>query len=172
VDRDTFDRLILEHLPAAQRFAIRLTGRCDLAEEMVQAALLRAHRSWMSFSGKSSFRTWLLQIIVNAFRDDLRQSAHRTTEPLSPDVADTDQNNPATVAQANELGRVVATAVSTLPPRQREVIVLHAFEQLTDSEIADVLAISPQNVRTTLHLARQRLKEILRPHMNDDHAAR
>jgi len=60
VDRETFDGLVLEHLPMAQRFAIRLTGRSDLAEKIVQAALLRVSRSWSSYRGDSSFRTWLM----------------------------------------------------------------------------------------------------------------
>jgi RNA polymerase sigma factor (sigma-70 family) len=55
----------------------------------------------------------------------------------------------------------VATAVSNLPPRQREVLVLHTYEQLNDEQIARMLDISPQNVRTTLHLARQRLRTML-----------
>ena len=52
-DRDTFDRLMLEHLSAAQRFAVRLTGNVDEAEDVVQDALLRAARGWQTFRGES-----------------------------------------------------------------------------------------------------------------------
>jgi RNA polymerase sigma-70 factor (ECF subfamily) len=172
VDRDTFDGLILQHLPAAQRFAIRLTGRPDAAEEIVQAALLRAHRKWSSFGGKSTFRTWFFQIIVNAFRDDLDRRAVRRTDPLPAELPDRPGRDPASIAEAAETGRLVADAVSSLPPRQREVMVLHTYEQLTDAEIAAVLAMNPQNVRTTLHLARQRIRELLRPFLSDEHAAK
>lgn len=172
MDRETFDRLVLEHLPMAQRFAIRLAGQPDLAEEIVQISLLRAHRAWMTFKGQSNFRTWFFQIIVNAFRDDLEHRARRNAETLSAEIADRDDKNPALLAETAELGRIVAKAVSSLPPRQREVIVLHTYERLTDGEIAAVLAINPQNVRTTLHLARQRLKEMLGPYLSDEHAGK
>jgi RNA polymerase sigma-70 factor (ECF subfamily) len=172
VDRDTFDGLILRHLPAAQRFAIRLTGRPDWAEEIVQSALLRAHRGWSTFGGKSAFRTWLFQIIVNAFRDDLDRRAVRETDPLPADMPDRPGRDPASIAETAELGRLVADAVSGLPLRQREVMVLHTYEQLTDAEIAVVLEMNPQNVRTTLHLARERVRQLLRPFLSDEHAAK
>jgi RNA polymerase sigma-70 factor, ECF subfamily len=171
VDRQTFDRLVLENLPAAQRFAVRLTGRPDAAEDVIQTALLRASRGWKTFRGGSAFRTWLFQIVVHAFRDDLDDRARRPAETLTTDPADRRTNDPAALASAAELGRTVADAVSNLPPRQREVMVLHTYEQLTDVEVAGVLGITPQNVRTTLHLAPQRLREVLRQHLNEtDHA--
>src|SRR3954466_7708469 len=55
VDRHTFDRLMLGHLLPAQRFAVRLTGDADAAEEVVQEALVRAARGWATFRGRSTF---------------------------------------------------------------------------------------------------------------------
>jgi RNA polymerase sigma-70 factor (ECF subfamily) len=167
VDRQTFDRLVLDHLPAAQRFALRLTGRIDRAEEVVQNALLRAARGWHTFKGHSTFGTWFFQIVVHAFRDDLDDRSRRRAETLESEPVDQRTIEPVTLAAAAELGRSVADAVSNLPPRQREVMVLHTYEQLNDLEVAAVLGITPQNVRTTLHLARQRLRETLRPFLSE-----
>jgi RNA polymerase sigma-70 factor (ECF subfamily) len=162
VDRQTFDRLVLEHLPAMQCLAVRLTGRTDLAEDVVQTALLKASGAWNTFRGQSAFGTWLLQIVVHAFRDDLAKRRRHSSDSLEADPVDPKAADPVANANAAELGRRVATAVSNLPPRQREVLVLHTYEQLSDEEIARMLNISPQNVRTTLHLARQRLRTMLR----------
>jgi RNA polymerase sigma-70 factor, ECF subfamily len=172
VDRQTFDRLVLEHLPAAQRLAVRLTGRLDLAEDVVQNALLKASRSWHTFRGESAFRTWLLQIVVHAFRDDWDRRKRRKTDALPDEPTDPQANDPADLVAVSELGPAVAAAVSNLPPRQREVLVLHTYEQMNDAQIATVLGIAPQNVRTTLHLARQKLKEVLRPYLNENDNAR
>jgi hypothetical protein len=68
-DPDSFDRLMREHLPAAQRFAMRLTGDPHEAEEVVQDALLRVARSWQTFRGEASFRTWMLRIVIHAAHD-------------------------------------------------------------------------------------------------------
>src|SRR5947209_8746215 len=164
VDRQTFDRLVLEHLPVLGRFAIRLTGHADAADELVQDALLNAARGWQSFRGDAAFRTWLFQIAVHAFRDgvDRRQRQHAASAgELDDDQPDERSPGPPARASAAELGDAVADAVSNLPPRQREVLVLHVYEQLSDAEVAAVLGITQQNARTTLHHARARLKQVL-----------
>jgi RNA polymerase sigma-70 factor (ECF subfamily) len=163
VDRQTFDRLVLEHLSSAQRFAIRLTGDTHAAEDLMQDALLRAHRSWQSFRGQSKFTTWLYQIIINCFRDRFDQVAR--SEPLRGDSIDPKSSDPLHAAQSHEFGGIVASEVSRLPPRQREVLVLSAYEQMSMGEIAAMLETSEQNVRTNLHFARQRLRERLTPHV-------
>jgi RNA polymerase sigma factor (sigma-70 family) len=124
------------------------------------------------FCGQKQLSHLAFADVVNAFRSELANRARRSTQPLDSNLADRGGANPATLALTAELGRIGAHAVSSLPPRQREVMVLHTYEQLTDSEIAQVLAMNSQNVRTTLHLARQRLKRMLEPYLSDVHAAR
>lgn len=160
LDRDSFERLVLEHLSAAQRFAIRLTGSVDDAEDVVQEALVRVAKGWKGYRGGSSFRTWMFQVIVNVFRDSI--SRRRPAE--SVDVGAVDGNvacDPVASAEGEELREQVARLVSGLPARQREVLVLSAYEGMEVREIASVLAMTEQNVRTNLHLARRRLKERL-----------
>jgi RNA polymerase sigma-70 factor (ECF subfamily) len=160
VDRQTFDRLVLEHLDSAQRFAIRLTGDPHAAEDLMQDALLKAHRSWQSFRGESKFSTWLYAIVINAFRDRIAASPQLAGE-LPDEVTDARSTDPAREAQSREFGQIVAAEVSRLPPRQREVLVLSAYEDLSIGEVAIVLGTSDQNVRTNLHLARERLRSKL-----------
>ena len=166
VDRDTFDRLMLEHLSAALRFAIRLLGDPHEAEDLVQDGMLRAARNWQSFRGQSAFRTWLFQILINAFRDRLR-GKRAPAEVMDDDVADRRSIDPLIATQGTELAEIVATHVSSLPPRQREVLVLLTYEQVSVSEAAKLLATSEQNVRTNLHFARERLKKDLSAYLSE-----
>lgn len=163
VDRTTFDRLVSEHLPAALGFAIQLTGEPDLAEEVVGEALYRAARSWRTFRGEASFRTWLFRIIVNTFRDQL--SARDDADPLPAELEDERGTDPASAAMTEELGQLVARLVSALPSREREVIVLVTYQGLTAQEAADVLGIKRSNVHATLHNGRERLKRQLQPYL-------
>ena len=149
---------MLATLPAAQRFAVRLTGDPAVAEDVLHDALVRAASAWHGFRGESSFRTWLFQIIVNAFRDGLRRG-RRTPGSIddAPEPAGT-TSDPASAAAGAELGAIVARHVSNLPPRQREVLVLVVYEELSPAEAARLLGISESNARANLHFARERLK--------------
>jgi RNA polymerase sigma-70 factor (ECF subfamily) len=166
VDRQAFDRLMLEHLPAAHRLAIRLTGKLDGAEELVQEAMLRAARSWSSFRMQSKFTTWLFQILINVFRDQLRKRSGG--QQISDEMVDHGAVSPAALLSGAELGELVARHVSSLPPRQREVLVLVAYEQLRPSEAAAVLGISEQSARTNLHFARRTMKQRLAAYLGED----
>ncbi len=169
VDRQTFDRLMLDHLDGALRFAIRLTGNAPAGEELVQEALVRAAAARERFRGDASFRSWLFQIVVNVFRDDLRLRP-RCARAMPDDVADTRAADPSAHAAAGELAERVARCVSTLPPRQREVIVLVAYERLSTTVAAAMLGITEQNARTNLSLARGELKRQLAPYFGNERA--
>jgi RNA polymerase sigma-70 factor, ECF subfamily len=158
LDKAALDRLVDEHLPAALRFALRLTGDLDAAEDLVQDALLRVAGRWSGFRGEAQFRTWLFQIVVNVFRDRLRRPR---MQALVDDVDDRRRPGPEEAALDAELGEIVARKIAELPPRQREVLVLSFYEQMPAAEIAEVVGISESNVYSTLHQARARLKREL-----------
>jgi RNA polymerase sigma-70 factor, ECF subfamily len=158
LDKAALDRLVDEHLPAALRFALRLTGDLDAAEDLVQDALLRVAGRWSGFRGDAQFRTWLFQIVVNVFRDRLRRPR---MQALVDDFDDRRRPGPAEAALDAELGEIVARKIAELPPRQREVLVLSFYEQMPAAEIAEVVGISESNVYSTLHQARARLKREL-----------
>jgi RNA polymerase sigma-70 factor (ECF subfamily) len=159
--RNDFDRLVAAEIPAVLRFAVRLTGDVDSAEEVVQETLFRAARSRASFRGESSLRTWLLKIAIHAFRDSVANRNRRPTEPIVDDLADPRGPEPDRASLQAELGEQIAQAVSSLPPRQREVLVLSVYEQLAAAEIAELLGITVSNVHVNLHHARERLKQLL-----------
>lgn len=163
-EKAALDRLVVEYLPAALRFAVRLTGDAEEAEDLVQDALVRVARAWSSFRGEAAFRTWLFQIVVNAFRDRLRRPR---LETLDEEVTDWRGAGPAEIAQHTELGELVARKVSSLPPRQREVLVLTMYEQLPAREVAAMLGISEANVYSSLHQARARLRKELAEYLGD-----
>lgn len=158
-----FDRLIVDAIPAMLRFATRLTGNVNDAEDVVQDALLRAARNWRTFRGESQVTTWLFRIVVNAFRDRYRARDDVESIESEPPASD----DPTRSIEADELGEIVARHVSSLPPRQREVLVLIAYEQLGTSDAAAVLDMSEQSVRTNLHFARERMREKLAKYMRE-----
>ena len=161
-DRKTLDRLVLEHLPSALKFAVRLTGSADAAEDVVQDALVRVARHWQTYRAEAQFRTWLFRIVIHAFRD--RVCRRPAPAELPERLVDDRTVDPAARAIEVEQGQLVAQAVSALPARQREVIVLHTYQQMTTAEIAELLHLTEPNVRAQLSYARARLKQVLVRH--------
>jgi RNA polymerase sigma-70 factor (ECF subfamily) len=162
----TLDRLVKQHLGEALHLAVRLSGRTDSAEEIVQEALLRVSKSWPTFRAEAAFRTWLFRIVINVFRDWLGQREEAfSLEGLENPLADKKAERPESGLLRQEFHEFVAERVSALPPRQREVVILMTYEELTAAETAQVLGISEANVHSTLHVARERLRRELAPYL-------
>jgi RNA polymerase sigma-70 factor (ECF subfamily) len=159
IDRSTVDRLVVEHLPVALRFALRLTRDADTAEEVVQEALCRVLRSWRSYRGEAAFGTWLLQVVVNVDRD--RRRRQRIIEPLPSDVEVGETSPPLEHVAVDELRADVLAAIESLPDRQREVALLSLGEGLPACDVARVLETTEANVHTCLHLARKRIAQAI-----------
>jgi RNA polymerase sigma-70 factor (ECF subfamily) len=165
LDRAKFDKLMVCQLPDLLRFAVRLTGDAASGEDLLHDAIEHALRSADKLRQAERLKSWIFAIIINSFRDRLR----RSKEPQ--DVAQQVESvagwlpGPIETIAAEELGALVAAAVSRLPPRQREVVVLVAYEGFSTADAAVVLGITDQNARTTLHLARECLRERLARHL-------
>jgi RNA polymerase sigma-70 factor (ECF subfamily) len=160
----TLDRLVKLHLNEALQLAVRLSGRTDAAEEIVAEALLRVSKSWKTFRAEAAFRTWLFRIVINVFRDWLKdRQGPDSLDGLKDPVPDKKAERPESALMRKEFHEFVAERVSQLPPRQREVLVLMTYDELTAAATAQVLGISEANVHSTLHVARERLRRELAP---------
>jgi RNA polymerase sigma-70 factor (ECF subfamily) len=155
---DAVKHLLVENLPRVYRFALRLAGDRDEAEEIVQETCLRAWRRRESLRDRAAVRTWLLRIAANVWRDRLRRGGRRPDEVLPPDIAD---RSPGPDCEAHDEVDRVLRLMDALPARQRQVLYLSAIEELDQPEIARVLEISPEAVKASLSLARKTMRKRL-----------
>jgi RNA polymerase sigma-70 factor, ECF subfamily len=159
IDRHTVDQLVIEHLPTALRFAQRLTNDPETASDVVQEALCRVLARWKTFRGESTFRTWLLQIVLNVDRDRRRRRHEELRPP--PDEVVCRAAGPNEQAAATELGDTIRSVIDSLPERQREVAILSFGEGLAAADVAYILNTTEANVHTCIHLARRRIAEAI-----------
>lgn len=159
IDRTTVDRLVVEHLPAALRVALRLSGDSHAAEDLVQETLCRVLAQWRSYRGEASFKTWMLGILINADRD--RRRKLRIHETFEEEMAESEIPTAPDLAVRHEMQAQIQVAVERLPQRQREVAILSWGESLAAGEVAAALAITEASVYTNLHLARKRIAQAL-----------
>jgi RNA polymerase sigma-70 factor, ECF subfamily len=147
------------HIPGIYRFALRLTGCSDRAEDLTQETLLKAWRKHGQLRDGASARVWLFRIAVNLWRDQLRQNKHRPVLESGLDALIDPRLGPEDKLVQREEILQVLKAIEQLPARQREVLHLSAVEDLSISEIAEVLSISPNSVRVNLSEARKKMRD-------------
>ncbi|MCL6515701.1 MAG: sigma-70 family RNA polymerase sigma factor [Alicyclobacillus sp.] len=132
------------------------------AQDIAQDVFLRALTKMDSFRGESSVKAWLLSITVNRCKDHLRSWSVRHEVHDEEQVA---LSRAASDTEAEAVGRLererVWQALQRLPVKYREVVVLYYMRGLPGHEVARVLGISEQNVRTRLHRGRALLREML-----------
>ena len=156
--------LLEQHLADVYRFALRLTGRPDMAEDLAQETVLRAWRSRDRLREAGAGRVWLFRICVNAWRDLGRR---KKAEPEASDadvaveqVAAGGISVERTAEQREDVARAMA-ALDGLPPRQREVLYLVSCEGMNMAEVAEVLEVSQGAVKAHLSTARRTMRELL-----------
>jgi RNA polymerase sigma-70 factor (ECF subfamily) len=175
-DEEAFVLLAGRHQAAMLRLAATFVSSNAIAEEVVQDTWLGVLRGIDSFAGRSSFKTWLLAILVNRARStgvrERRSIAVGDAVPavdgsrfdaagawMSPPqhwVEDSDDR-----LLAERLGETLDLALKRLPSRQRAVVLLRDVDGLDSDEVCDVLGVSEGNQRVLLHRGRSKLRQAL-----------
>jgi RNA polymerase sigma factor (sigma-70 family) len=162
-ERGRFERTLLPHLDAAYNLARWLTRNGHDAEDLVQAAYLRALKSFGGFRGADG-RAWLLAIVRNACYTWLEQK--RARGPATAFVeeihgVESHVMDPEKLLLREEDQRLVRRTVEHLPLELREVLVLRELEGLSYKEIAAIAGIPMGTVMSRLARARERLHQRL-----------
>ena len=168
--------LVEKYKRLVYRLAIQITKNHEDANDVMQDTFLKVYESIHSFRKESAFETWLYRIVVNHAMNLVKRRKRRRESSLSaaseteihPDVKRTADlvNDPHVNAERKELQKWVTQAVDSLPVKHRTVVILHEFEGLTHAEIASILNCSEGTVRSRLHYARNKLRELLKPYVD------
>jgi RNA polymerase sigma-70 factor, ECF subfamily len=165
-DAIEFEAQARPHLDALYRTALRMVRHPATAEDLVQEACLRAFAAARHDPHKTSFRAWLFRILVNLCIDHLRASGRQpllllSAVPFAAEVV-ADGRDPEQLAIEHRLRGDLRTAVETLPPELRIVVLLVLVEGLSYAEAAHSLEVPVGTVRSRLNRARGRLQTLLR----------
>ncbi len=163
-----FEALVRRYMGEVYAFCLRLTHDAAEAEELSQQGFVSAYRALRGFRGESTFRSWLYQILLNLNRDRIRR--RRRAEVRMEAIRDEAARRRAggseeSAVNASELAEVVKAKIGLLPVRQREVLVLHLYQGLSYSDIAQVLGCAYDDVKMNMSLARKRLRRELKEYL-------
>ncbi len=159
-DVGAFDALVRRHYRAAFSVALAICGSRADAEDVCQDAFIKALERIDSCRTPEKFVGWLCEIVRNRALNHLEKMRVRAAEPLQDDSAATG-TTPQDTMERRELGRQLETALSKLPPKQREVVLLHDLDGWSHREIAAMIGTSEVMSRQHLFNARQVLRELL-----------
>lgn len=150
---EAFGRLAAAELGASYQLAARILGNPGDAEDAVHEAILRAWAAFDRLRDPDSFKPWLMRIVVNVCRNDLRHRRVLRMEPLGRDErAAPDQ------FEGSALREAVAQAMGCLKPDERVVVVLRYWNDLTVNDIARIVGTPSGTVKWRLHTANRRIE--------------
>jgi RNA polymerase sigma-70 factor, ECF subfamily len=161
---ELIDKLVQEYSGTLYRVAYSVLRQAEDAEDAVQETFMRALRHSEMLGEVRNHRVWLIRIVWNIVLDRKRRAK---TRPETDDVSEFERVLPASGLSAEERAAAsqhharILALVETLPGKEREVLMLSAFEELSSVEIASVLGITESSVRSRLFRARNLMADLL-----------
>jgi RNA polymerase sigma-70 factor (ECF subfamily) len=168
-DRAAMRILYNRHQVRVFRFAARLVDDAASAEDVVSEAFIEVWRQADRFEGRSSVSTWIMSI---ARFKALSVRRRRQEIELDDKVADTlaDQcSTPEQILLETDRGAQLRSCLSQLSPDHREIIDLVYYHDKTIEEVAEIVGVPKNTVKTRMFYARRRLAQLLAQHRDFDH---
>lgn len=178
-----FEELVTRYQTRLLTVLRHLVGSPEQAEDLAQEVFLRIYRARKNYQPGAKFATWLYTIANHVAANALRSRSRRHEVTLQPrDSGPLGARPMDTLALANssqmparqldklEMREIVRMSLDALNERQRMAILLSKFEGMSYGDIAEVMELSPQAIRSLLSRARENLREVLQPYI--EHGAR
>ncbi|MBN2024557.1 MAG: sigma-70 family RNA polymerase sigma factor [Pirellulales bacterium] len=175
-----FEELMLRYQSRLVNVLTHLVGSRDQAEDLAQDVFLRVFRARKRYVPASKFSTWLFTIANNVAANarrtlsrrqevklDARGSGPLGAHPLDVLAQASSSQMPTRLLAKAEAREVVRLALGALNERQRLAVLLNKFEGMNYADIAEVMEISPQAIKSLLCRARGHLREVLEPYFEE-----
>lgn len=167
-DKDAFAELFTQYEGPIFGYLYRMVGNRAWAEDLAQEAFIRAHQRLGQLGPPYDFKSWVYRIASNMALDGLRRYRHTVPLPdwdageaTAPEPAEQRREaDPQAQARLSEVRAGVWRAIHELPANYRQILILREIDGLAYREIAQVLDISLDNVRVTLHRARNKFRDL------------
>lgn len=150
--------IVRVHGPPAYRTTWRILGHAEDCEDVMQDVFVEAHRLYLKGT-VTHWRTFLDRLATFRALDALRK--RRSSEPIESDAIEDHRASPEQLVAGDELQQRLRGIIAELPERQAAVFCLKHFEEKSNTEIAQVLDITPNAVGIALHKSRAVLRERL-----------
>ena len=180
-DAAAFEELVNRYQNRLVQLLQHMAPRRDMAEDLAQDVFMRVFRARKRYEPGAKFSTWLFTIAGNVAKNAARSAGRRREVMETDSPRSLGEESPATLdvialaasgqmparqLEGLERAEIVRMAIEELSERQRMALWLSRFEEMSYAEIADVMNMSVQAVKSLLSRARVNLKQILEPYIN------
>ena len=174
-DTEAFDTLFAKHMRGIVNFAYRFVRNREIAEEMAQEVFLKVYENASGYRIKARFTSWLYRIATNVCLNEIRKPQFRVPHQslhASPIDGENDEDRkleygtvagPDRIFEQRDLSRMIRRALEQIPEKQRIAFILNKYQELSYSEVADVMDSSEKAVKSLIHRAKEALAERLKP---------
>jgi RNA polymerase sigma-70 factor (ECF subfamily) len=173
-EQAAFRELVERYQSRVYGIAVGMVHSPEDAMDITQEVFIRVHQHLRRFKGSSSFYTWLYRIVFNLCIDHLRREAksnqtvdyddaldHDFGEEASDLLPSTWDMNPAKALDRKELAEMIGSALTTLSPNHRAVLLMREVEGLSYSQMAEVMQCNKGTIMSRLFHARRRMQDAL-----------
>lgn len=171
-DAKAFEQLLQRHRKPVYNFCLKMLGHPEAAEDAMQEVFLRVCRSAKDWEKQAKFTTWLYTIARNHCIDAIRKASYRKTASLDQSlkdgeeggatlgdrVSDDDAVTPDRGAESLRLRKKLTDAVGALSQEQREVFVMREYAGMPFKEIAKVIGVPENTVKSRMRYALEHLR--------------
>lgn len=159
--KEAFGMLVERYRSGAVRLAAAIVGDLELARDASQDSFLKAYRALRTFDLQSPFLPWFYKILRNTCLDQMRRKIRLRSVIEKITFSSHPRTDLRDEINRSDLASIVRQAVSRLNEKDREIIELRHFSDLSYDEISELLGIPRGTVMSRLHYARKMLHDIL-----------
>jgi RNA polymerase sigma-70 factor (ECF subfamily) len=160
-DRLAMQVLFARHHVRVYRFVLRLVGNPSVAEDLISEVFLDIWRQADRFEGRSAVSTWMLAIARFKALSALRKRPDEELDDEAAEAIEDVSDNPEVALQKKDKSAVLRQCLQKLSPEHKEIIDLVYYHEKSVEEVAEIVGIPENTVKTRMFYARKKLAELL-----------
>ena len=161
-EASAFTVLVNKYRKPVYQIAYRMTRNHQEADDLTQDTFVKAYQGLTKFRGDASFKTWLYRIATNLSINAKKSGRLRKDSGEAPDeTSQIEEHHFVDDMMAQERKKKLYRAIETLPPRQRQALVLKSLQDMTCQEVAEIMRCSIGTVKANVFNAIKKLKVLV-----------
>ena len=161
-DRLAMQVLFARHHVRVYRFVLRLVGNPSVAEDLISEVFLDVWRQADRFEGRSAVSTWMLAIARFKALSALRKKPDEELDEEAAEAIEDTSDNPEVALEKKDKSAVLRQCLEKLSPEHKEIIDLVYYHEKSVEEVAEIVGIPENTVKTRMFYARKKLAELLK----------